>query len=211
MLHVAIEDSDQFYRKGMEVFLEKLFLDEQNESVQFNSLTKLNVTHFDIIVKSFVAGSEFICHPILKYRSKTGLIIGVYDGDKSPYHDTLPLCIKNILFINRCEPLNTARVKVIEAWNESLKISKKLLCIKCLQCTYRMLTQQQLTIAKHLLTGRSIGDIAELMKLNIKTVSAHKRLMMSKFDLKSDCELLNFLNNLKKDNPPAYLFTNKNL
>ncbi|MGB3251997.1 LuxR C-terminal-related transcriptional regulator [Buttiauxella gaviniae] len=206
MLNVAIDDSDSLYRNGMEIFLEELFLKEQDESVQFNKLTKLNATQVDVIIKSFVPGAEYICQPILKYRSKPGVIIGIYDSEKSPYHDELPLCIKNIVFINRSEPLDTAREQVTQAWKQSVENPDTLPCKKCLKCKYRSLTPQQMTIAKYMLQGNDIIKIAKLLEINVKTVSAHKRLMMSKFNLSSDYELLHFLNNLKKHNPPVHLF-----
>lgn len=206
MLNIAIDDSDSLYRSGMEIFLEELFLKEQKEPVQFDSLTKSNATQVDVVVKSFSAGDEYTCQPILKYRSKPGLIIGIYDGNKSPYHHALPLCIKDIIFINRAEPLNTMREHVVKAWKNNVESSGGLPCKKCLQCKYRTLTPQQLTIAKYLLRGKDIVDIAKSLELSVKTVSAHKRLMMSKFNLNSDCELLQFLNNLKKHNLPVSLF-----
>lgn len=206
MLYIAIEDPDFIYRNGMEIFLSELFLDEQDEPVQFNSLTKINATQVDVIVKNFVAGEEYICQPILKFRSKPGLIIGIVDGDKKPYHDELPLCIQNIVFINRSEKLDATRNNVIHAWKESVQNPKSSPCKKCLQCKYRTLTPQQETIAKHMLRGKDIVEIAQIIGINVKTVSAHKRLMMSKFNLNSDCELLQFLSNLKSHNPPVHLF-----
>jgi DNA-binding CsgD family transcriptional regulator len=206
MLNIAIDDADSLYRNGMEILLEELFLEEQKEPVQFDHLTKVNAIQADVIVKSFVAGAEYICQPMLKYRSKPGLIIGIYDGDKSPYHEGLPLCIKNIVFVSRSEPLSTAREQVIQAWKDNIENPEALPCKKCLKCKYRTLTPQQMMIAKYLLRGNDIIDIAKLLDINVKTVSAHKRLMMSKFNLSSDCELLHFLNNLKKHNPPIHLF-----
>ncbi|MFP2504816.1 helix-turn-helix transcriptional regulator [Buttiauxella gaviniae] len=211
MLNIAIDDSDSLYRNGMEIFLEELFLKEQKGPVQFDSLTKSNATQVDVVVKSFSAGDEYTCQPILKYRSKPGLIIGIYDGNKSPYHHGLPLCIKDIVFINRAEPLNTVREHVMKAWENNLESTGDLHCKKCLQCKYRTLTPQQLTIAKYLLRDKDIVDIAKSLRLSIKTVSAHKRLIMSNFDLNSDCELLQFLHNLKKHNPSVLLFMSERL
>lgn len=211
MLNIAIDDSDSLYRNGMEIFLEELFLKEKKEPVQFDSLTKSNATQVDVVVISFSAGDEYICQPLLKYRSKPGFIIGIYDGDKSPYHHELPLCIKNIVFINRAESLNMVYEQVVKAWKYNIENPVFLHYNKCLQCKYRALSPQQLTIAKYLLRGNDIVDIAKSLELSVKTVSAHKRLMMSKFNLKSDCELLQFLNNLKKHNMPVSLFMSKYL
>ncbi|RJT27989.1 LuxR family transcriptional regulator [Buttiauxella izardii] len=206
MLNIAFEDTNALYRKGMELFLKDVFSGEQNKNVKFNSLTSVNSPHVDIIVKNFVAGAEYVCQPILKFRRKPGLIIGITDGEKNCHHNDLPLCIKNIVFVHRSESLNSIRENVTRAWKDNLQNQNFLQVKKCLQCKYRTLTPQQVTIAKHLLRGCDIMDIAELMNVNVKTVSAHKRLMMRKFNLSSDCELLQFLNNLKMHNPPVNLF-----
>jgi DNA-binding CsgD family transcriptional regulator len=211
MMNIALEDSDSLYREGMKLFLQDLFQEAQNESVHFSVLTKTNVIQADVVVKSFVAGAEYICQPIFKYRSKPGLIIGVYEGEHNPYHNELPLCIKNIIFIHRSENLSTTRERVVQAWKDSIEDPSILQSKKCLQCKYRTLTPQQLTIAKYLLRGNDIINIAKSLRLNVKTVSAHKRLIMSKFDLKSDCELLQFLHNLKKHNPAVHLFMSEHL
>ncbi|WP_167455948.1 helix-turn-helix transcriptional regulator [Buttiauxella izardii] len=207
MLNAAIDDSDALYRNGMEKFLEELFLDEQNESVQFKTLTQVNATQADVIVKSFVPGAEYICHPMLKFRSKPGLIIGIFDGDKNPYHENLPLCVKDAIFIHRSESLETIRNNIIQAWKSMMHNPRALQSKKCLNCKYVTLTVQQIIIAKHLLRGNDIAEIAVHLNISVKTVSAHKRLMMAKFNLSTDCELLQCLKNLKMHNPPVHLFS----
>lgn len=101
--------------------------------------------------------------------------------------------------------------QVVNAWRYNIETPVFLHCNKCLQCKYRALSPQQLTIAKYLLHGKDNVGIAKSLKLSVKTVSAHKRLMMSKFNLNSDCELLQFLNNLKKHDLPVSLFMSKYL
>lgn len=205
MLNAAIDDSDSLYRQGIEKVLEDILEGKQNEKTQFSKLTRENVTKADIIIKSFVAGAEYICHPILKYRNKPGMIIGLYDGERNPHHKELPLCIKDVIFINRAEPLDSTRKRLEQAWEEGSQTPKDLHGKKCLLCKYRTLTPQQLAIAKYLLQGKDVSAIALQLAIGVKTVSAHKRLMMSKFNLNTDYELLLFLNNLKKHNPPVHL------
>lgn len=205
MLNIAIDESNTLFRKGLELFLEEVLQNVHNESVHFHDLTKINAIHADIIVKDFIAGSQFICQPILKFRSKPGLIIGIYEGGENLHHDELPLCIKNIIFIARTEPVHSARNKVSLAWRDTIAHPMGSHCNKCLQCKYRTLTPQQIMIAKSLLHGNDILKISQQLGINVKTVSAHKRHLMSKFNLKNDCELLHFLKTLKDNNQPAYL------
>ncbi|SUW63739.1 DNA-binding transcriptional activator BglJ [Buttiauxella agrestis] len=201
MLDIAIEDSDSLYRNGMEIFLKELFLNENNQPVKFEVLTKYNATQADVIVKKFVAGSEYTCQSILKYRIKPGLIIGVYEGDKKHEDKKTPLCIKGMVFLHRSESLSVARARIIDAWSESTSTPTILNFKKCLDCKYTTLTSQQYIIAKYILRGNDIIEIARNLDINVKTVSAHKRLIMNKFNLRTDCELIHFLQNFKAQNP----------
>ncbi|MFP2514723.1 LuxR C-terminal-related transcriptional regulator [Buttiauxella agrestis] len=208
MLKIVIEDSNKLYRNGFELFLENLFYHVENSSIEVESLTKQNVLQADIIVKEFNAGAQFICHPALKFRRRPGLIIGVYDDKKNPHHNGLPLCIKDTIFISRSESLHSVSEKISIAWKDVKANPVISTGSKCLQCKYRTLTPQQILIAKSLLRGNDIFSISKQLSINIKTASSHKRLMMNKFGLKNDCELLMFLKSFKKSNHPIYLFDN---
>lgn len=208
MLKIAIEDSNTLYKNGFELFLENLFCHVENSSIEVESLTKQNVLHADIVVKEFNAGAQFICHPTLKFRRRPGLIIGIYDGNENPHHNELPLCIKDIIFISRSESLHGASEKISNAWKDVKANPVISNSSKCLQCKYRSLTPQQILIAKSMLRGNDIFSISKQLSINIKTASSHKRLMMSKFGLRNDCELLMFLKDFKKNNHPIYLFDN---
>lgn len=208
MLKIAIEDSNSFYKNGFKLFLEELFRHVENTSVEVEDLTEQNVLQSDVIVSEFNAGAQFVCHPGLKSRRILGLIIGIYDGKKSLYHDGLPMCIKDIIFISRFESLHSASEKIILAWKD-VKASHIITHgSKCLQCKYRTLTPQQILIAKLLLRGNDITSMSQQLNINIKATSAHKRSIMKKFGLKSDCELLIFLKAINKSNHPIYLFDN---
>lgn len=206
MLKIAIEDSNALYRNGFELFLKKLFCQVENSSVEVEDLTKQNVLQADVIVKEFNAGAQFICHPTLKFRRKPGLIIGIYDDKESPHHNGLPLCIKDVIFISRSESLHSATEKISIAW-EDIKANPTISYSgKCLQCKIRTLTPQQILIAKSMLRGNDIFSISKQLSISIKTASSHKRMIMRKFDLKNDCELLIFLKSFKQSNDPIYLF-----
>lgn len=205
MLNIAIEDSNTLYRNGFELFIEKLLRNEASSSIEFQTLTRINAIEADIIVKEFSAGAQFICQSELKYRTKPGLIIGIYDAEKKPHHKKLPLCIKDIIFISRSESLSSARETISTAWQETKAMPKSPHCNKCAQCKYLRLTPQQILIAKALLHGEDILKISQKLNISIKTASAHKRLIMSKFNLRNDCELLFFLKILKEKNQQIYL------
>jgi len=207
MLNIAIDDSNTFYRKGMESFLREFFLNEKNKTLNFEKLTRFNINDADIIVQSFSAGEEYSCHPKLKYRRKSGLLIGLYEKDRGKLIHPLPTCIQNIVFINRTDSLNECREKINSAWDERPTFSKGKKSKKCHQCKYLKLTPRQILIAKQMLHGQDISKIALSMGINVKTVSAHKRLMMDKFNLHSDFELMLFFDSLRSHSAPLHLFS----
>ncbi|MCS3601670.1 DNA-binding NarL/FixJ family response regulator [Buttiauxella sp. BIGb0471] len=207
MLNIAIDDSNTFYRYGLERFLENIFLIEKNKVVKFQMLTKLNINEADVVVQNFVAGEEYSCHYKLKYRSKPGLVIGLYEKERGKILYELPNCIRNVVIINRTDSMSDCRDKIISAWDEVATQSQAKDYRKCFSCKYLTLTSQQLTIAKKMLHGQDISQIAQALGINVKTVSAHKRLIMQKFNLRNDFELMHLLYNMKSHNPPIHLYS----
>lgn len=207
MLNIAIEDSNTFYRYGLQFFLENIFLHEKKKAVQFEVLTKFNMNEADVVVQSFVAGEEYTCHYKLKYRSKPGLIIGLYETDRGKLLSELPKCIQKLVIICRTDSISDCREKIISAWDEIAHESKKKDYRKCFTCKYLSLTSQQVTIAQKMLHGQDLSQIAQALGINVKTVSAHKRLIMQKFNLRNDFELMNFLYNMKSHIPPIHLYS----
>lgn len=197
MLIIAFDDANLMYRQGMEHLLQQLPLEGADGDIEYQPLTKNNAKDADVVVKSFVQGEEFLCLPIFKFRNKTGMIIGLYEGDKTPYHSDLPLCISNVVFVSRKEPLSETRERVIQTWKERNEVESNQSYMKCLKCKCRKLTSQQYAIIKYMLDGKDIQDIADLLDISAKTVSAHKRMIMAKFNLNSDYELLQLFNKYK--------------
>lgn len=46
-----------------------------------------------------------LCHKILLHRKQHSMIIGIHDGVTTPYGSSLPLCINDIIFINKNDSL----------------------------------------------------------------------------------------------------------
>ncbi|HKN05882.1 MAG TPA: helix-turn-helix transcriptional regulator [Buttiauxella sp.] len=209
MLNIAIDDSNTFYRYGLERFLENIFFLEKNKVVKFQALTKFNIKEADVVVQSFVAGEEYSCHYKLKYRSKPGLVIGLYEKERGKILSELPNCIRNVVIVNRTDSLSDCRDKIISAWDEVATQPQPQAkhYRKCFSCKYLTLTSQQVTIAKKMLHGQDISQIAQALGINVKTVSAHKRLIMQKFNLRNNFELMHLLYNMKLLNPPIYFYS----
>jgi len=207
MLHIIIDDKDTLYRKGMELLLEQIFRCELGELVEFLPLVETHVAVADVIVKNFEPGESYIFNPILRDRKPVSLLIGIYEGDTHPHIGELPLCVNNIVFINRAESLGKTRALIVRGWdNRTLKAYRNNRQ-NCQGCLHRTLSPQQVKVAAHFYRGYNPEQIASNLQLNVKTVSAHKHMIMTKFNLYSDCELLHFLNGLKKQNLMPNLFS----
>ncbi|MFP2238169.1 helix-turn-helix transcriptional regulator [Pseudescherichia vulneris] len=198
MLQIVIDDKNTLYRKGMEILLEQIFLREEGELVEFLPLTEDHVATADVIVKNVEPGESYICNPVLRDRKAVSLLIGIYEGAGNPYFGELPLCVNNMVFINRAESLSKTRALIVRGWENSALCASKNIIRNCQRCLHRTLSPQQVKVAAHFYFGHNPEETALDLQLNVKTVCAHKRMIMTKFNLYSDCELLHFLNGLKK-------------
>lgn len=199
MLKIAIEESDALYRNGLEVLLNNIFEEEKNERIKIENLSVTNITSADIIIKRYVAGVSLICQPLLKKRIVNNLIIGLYEGDNPSENEPLPLCISNIVFIDRAASVAKTKELIIQGWERCNSFPRIYNHMSCFSCRHRTLTSQQMVVAAHFYRGHNPQQTASILNINHKTVAAHKRKMMANFNLDTDYELLNFLNVLLKD------------
>lgn len=207
MLQIVIGDKNTLYQKGMENFLEQIFLHEEGRLIELLTLTEAHVAIADIIVKYFEPGESYICNPILRERKPDSLLLGIYEGNTNPHIGELPLCVNNIVFINRAESLIKTRAAIVRGWGDSTLAGCKNIRRNCQYCLHRTLSPQQVKVAAHFYRGYNTEKIASDLQLNVKTVYAHKRMIMTKFNLYSDCELLHFLNGLKDQKLTQNLFS----
>jgi DNA-binding CsgD family transcriptional regulator len=194
MLKIVFDETDLIYRQGMEALFNQIPLDGGDGGVEFNSLTTISAMIADVVVKSFVPGEEYTCQSILKFRTRPGIIIGLHERKSVPRPSDLPLCITNITFVRRADSLSKVTGQIIQAWKERNVKSSNMPWLKCIECKCRKLTLQQQEIIKCMLDNKDTPDTAELLDISSKTVSAHKRTIMNKFNLKSNCEVLQLFN-----------------
>lgn len=204
---IVIEDKNTLYQKGMEILLEQIFLREVGTPVDFLPLTEAHVALADIIIKNFEPGESYLCNPILRDRKPASLLVGIYEGETNPHIGELPLCVNNIVFINRTERLSKTEALIFRGWENSVLRANKKIIRSCQSCLHRTLSPQQIKIAAHFYRGYNPEQIASHLQLNVKTVGAHKYMIMNKFNLYSDCELLHFLNGLKNQKLTPNLFS----
>lgn len=195
MINVLLECQDSLYRQGMKYILDVIFKDELNKDLVFSeSLDSETVAKADIIVKYMSPGESGLCHQVFLDRRQKSLMIGLYDDDKNPYYSEPPLCFNNIVFINCCDSLSKVKKLIERGWEDCQHEKAHSDSRSCQKCHYRQLSPQQIKIAACIYAGDDTEKIARKLNINTKTVSTHKRMLMAKFNLETNYELLKFLN-----------------
>lgn len=206
MINILLKDHDSFYVNGMTHFLNGLFLREMFTKVTFTTDFSLSgISQADLIVMSLCRGESLTCIPELLSR-KRGLLIGVVDDNANGNGSNLPNCLADIIFIQRNENLKRIRQKILSRIEQNTLPNWKSRLQGCSGCLHQNMSPQQLRIMTRIYQGKSVEVIAREMNVTDKTVFSHKYKMMSKFNLCSDYELLNFLKKLAVNNAMSNVF-----
>lgn len=195
MIKVLIKDSNSFFEIGIKSFLVEFFGELNEHDVRFISgLNCENVSVSDIIFISMCPGEHLICIPELLARKKS-IIFGITDCARTK-SGTLPHCYQDIIFIPRNITAHEIKNKLLFALekakgNESI-ITKK----PCSLCRRIAISEQQRLIMTKYRLGKSIASISREMKISEKTVLSHKYIIMRKFGLNNQLELLKLLHRI---------------
>lgn len=194
MINIIIDGEYKLYNHGLKLFLSHILMEQfKISSRYFDCLNDQTIQDADIIVISLEAGERYICHPLLKKRKKNSLVIGLYDRENHNISKRLPHCTKKMVYINRTENLSEIKKTVLLQWEIRNNNSFDAGLNNCQNCRYRTLSPQQINVAGRYFNGKSIQEIAVELNLNRKTVLSHKYMVMKKFNLISDYELISFL------------------
>lgn len=201
MLTILIQETDLFFQAGLRYFFEDFFAHNFHHRIRFSlDLTHDNVSQADIIVLSLCQGETLTCFPELLSRQK-GIVIGLVDDELR--FTALPSCFQDIIFIPRRASLDRICGALFIAWFRTqlpdYAWSKK----SCFECRHKDLSRQQIRIMVNFYRGLSVVQTASALKMSDKTVFTHKYMMMQKFNLRSDYELVVLLRRMmeKKSRP----------
>lgn len=195
MLKIVIEDKNILFRAGMELYLRDFFVSHKQMQVEFYDFTEEGVSQADIIIKSFVAGETAFCQPTLNYRKKNSFILGVYTDANILKQSILPLCIKDIAYINRSDSLCKIGDILFKGVN---RIKQEVPLRNCCNCKCVKLTQKQSDLISMIVAGASTQRLAIKLEISEKTVYAHKANLMARLGIRSECQLVRLLNTLNK-------------
>lgn len=191
VLFVIFEDDNRAYAQGLWLLLEEAF---NFHGIKLHRIDdeSSKKSRADIFVVYLMAGMEAICHPELKIRKGRGTFIFISEGLNDPYIHTLPVCIQNNIFIRRNESVESVRHKLRCVWTF---MRQKYFDTEdfCQNCQPVSLTKAEVVVAQNFCRGQTLNQIALTTLSTPKTISTHKRNLMSKLNLHSDAELLNFM------------------
>ncbi|MGK1180710.1 helix-turn-helix transcriptional regulator [Klebsiella pneumoniae] len=196
MVNIVIKEPDTLFQRGL-TFLFSDFFSQHNTKVDFNfNFTSESVKVADVIVLALCPGECFICCPELQERKK-GIVIGVVDDDTRV--TALPSCFQDIIFTSRQDSVTRLRTALHGAWLRLQQTNTRQSSMSCCDCQPTRLSPQQIRIMTCLYEGMSVMQIADELMISEKTVYAHKYMVMRKFNLRNDYELMLLLNKLTKN------------
>lgn len=198
---IALMDSSPLALSGLCYFLDSLgiakeivfqesSLQKVTEALMYQTVDVL-ITDLYSQSETFTEGRDLILSLCAQYPQ---LILIVYTSCQSGEKMRSLLCAPNVSLISRSEPLS----KVAEFFKQALQgrrfLSQKICGYLASQNSSVELAMQKLTfsekeVLKQLFNGMSLGEIARLRNLSIKTISAHKCNAMRKLSAKNDAEL----------------------
>ena len=197
MLNGIYKNDNNFFKLGFNALLESLFPAAMFSSLAVNKIYKGKDTATDIMVLSLCRGEEYICHPELQHR-RGGILIGLVGKQFRWRGGILPSCLKEMIFIQQDEKIYRMIAQIKRARMQEATPSMNQSDIRCHDCRHRKLSRQQEKVAAALLAGLSVREIAGKLALSEKTVFSHKRIIMSKFKLRHDVDLVLLLNYLRR-------------
>lgn len=192
MVNILIKENDVLYRYGLSCILTQAFTDEFSQPPDINfDYTPENIVQADIIILSMQPGEGFHCEPAFHMRTK-GITVGlISDIARAP---GVSPCINDIIVLPRNIALDRFSQIVYFAWKKERLMEEKRICSSCEECPQRALSGKQHRIMDALYQGKTALEIADELKISDKTVYNHKYAVMRKFNLRTDFELVLFLN-----------------
>ncbi|HDR2755486.1 MULTISPECIES: LuxR C-terminal-related transcriptional regulator [Enterobacter] len=188
MLNILIQETDQFFHRGLQCFFVDFFTRNFKQPIHFDvELSRDNVSAADIIVLPFCMGETHICYPELQARQK-GIVIGVVDDARR--FSASPSCFQDITFISRSASLDRISEVLFLAWYRTQIPGYRWRKKECADCQHKTFSPQQMRMMVNFYRGLSVMQIARSLKMSNKTVFTHKYMMMQKFNLRSDVELI---------------------
>lgn len=192
-MNISIRCSDNMYKSGLIALLREIFTQEiTQQTLSIQSFHSKNSATDDVVILMLSPGEHYLCHSEFFIRSP-GLIVGLIDREHIPARGEVPSCLSHIVFIPHDTSASQMGAVIKHHWSLVKNANLINKGRSCLGCPHKTFTAQQHQLIHLLLSGLTSKQIGLHMHICQKTVLAHRRALMNKFRLRSDCELLQFL------------------
>lgn len=192
-MNISIRCPDNMYKFGLTALLREIFpLEMAQQTLSIQNFHPKNRATDDVMILMLSPGEHYLCHSEFLTRSP-GLIVGLIDRGHIPARGEVPSCLSHIIFMPHDTSVSQMGAVIKHHWSlvKNADITNKRR--SCLGCPHKTFTAQQHQLIRLLLSGLTSKQIGLHMHICQKTVLAHRRALMNKFRLRSDCELLQFL------------------
>jgi len=197
MINILINEPDNFYREGLALLLQELFLTEYGEEISLlQDMSPACIWNADVIILSLCQGESYTCKQEFRYRNR-GIVIGLADTGSNRFRN-FPSCYQDMVPVARASTSKHFYAAVVQAWNKRRRDSHYPPLYSCYNCNRQSLSRREYFIAGELLAGKSVADIARQLNLTDKSVYAQKYNLMKKYDLANSGELFTFLSHLNR-------------
>lgn len=202
MIRIVIDDKNVWYRYALECLFQELFSQSDRSELRFiYDITRDNVAHADVIIKMLGSGEKHLCQAALYYRNPLSIVIGICETSSPSTTAKISWCLRDAMLIHRKITVDEFKRKFINRLRNKTEFQDPSLRDHCINCKARALSGKQLEVARSLFLNRSVSQIAADTGVKPKTIYTHKYNLMNRFDLKSNCELYEFLSIYNQKHP----------
>lgn len=193
-LQLALDLDDKYYSAGLKLLLEQVFTAGMGISLCPVPVSSMQSTleTADIYVKHFAAGEFSICRPGFKLRKNNALLIVISEGINPPRVNYFAECLRGCVVLRKADSVQIIREKILQAW--SSKGEAEAQSIRCGDCHAVYLSEVEDIFATYLCQNFTVTRIASILRVPPQRISAFKYSIMAKFNLRSEAELVSFVN-----------------
>lgn len=188
MINILINDANIYYEKGLEHGLKQIFDYQFGAPVSFSTeLTQQNILNADIVIITLYGGSSLKLLASVKHMRVIGL---VHKSFKISEH-IFPSCLSYVHLTMQSDSLNIISKLIVNLIKTNNPPSLTKGCERCPIILDNILSKQQQKLIEGIVAGKKMKDLASDLFINVKTAYSHKHLIMKKFKLKNDHDILN--------------------
>lgn len=180
-MNISINGSNSYYIYGLKLCIELLL--KQTGDINF-------VVSDDADVAFFEFSHEYLFDCERWMQKKNGVVLVCYSVGVLRTAQYFPECFRDVLFFDK----ETALLHVLKECLKRVENKIERIDSHCAFCKKMNLSKQQGKLLTCFSRGLTTLETARLMNISPRTVFSHKYILMRKFGVNSDSQLLKLIN-----------------